>query len=95
MTISADIPANPTSASPTPIATRDELDSLRLRICQMEEELAQSQQCIVDLRAQYERLILRVSRSLFAEKDYENFDPSEYTVPVEEMLADARKSLLR
>jgi hypothetical protein len=59
---------------------------LKERIKQLEEKNA-------ELEAENLRLLYRISRSLFDEKDYENFDPSEYTVPVEEMLAEARALL--
>jgi hypothetical protein len=35
----------------------------------------------------------KLSRNLFIEKDYENFDPNDYTIPVEKMLAEADELL--
>jgi predicted nuclease with TOPRIM domain len=60
--------------------------ALRKRIQQLEQDKAK-------LEADNERLLYKISRSLFDEKDYENFDTNDYSVPVEEMLANARKRL--
>ena len=65
---------------------KHENSTLHERIKDLEEEKAA-------LESQNERLLYKLSRSLFDEKDYEGFDPSEYTVPWEEMLADARQRL--
>ena len=42
---------------------------------------------IEELEKENTRLLWQWSRALFRESDYENFDPSEYTVPAEEVLA--------
>ena len=42
---------------------------------------------IQELEEANTKLMWQWSRSLFNEKDYENFDPSEYTVPAAEVLA--------
>ena len=54
---------------------------------ELQSENAALKKRIEELEAENNRLAWNFSRSLFNEKDYENFDPSEYTVPVEEVLA--------
>jgi len=54
--------------------------ALQQRIKQLEEEKTQ-------LEAQYLRLGYKYSRSQFNEKDWENFDPSEYSGSAAELLA--------
>ena len=58
--------------------------ALQQRVAQLEEEK-------VKLDAQVERLMYRISRSLFNEKDWENFDPSDYSGSAEELLAQMDK----
>ena len=58
--------------------------ALRQRVTQLEGENAK-------LDAHVLRLMYRISRSLFDEKDYENFDPSEYTVSMEELFAEVKR----
>jgi predicted nuclease with TOPRIM domain len=64
---------------------QNENAALQQRIKQLEEEKAQ-------LEAQYLRLGYKYSRSLFHEKDWENFDPSEYSGSAEELLAMVHKT---
>ena len=65
---------------------RAENASLRQRVRQLEADAA-------NLLAENERLMYKISRSLFKPEDYENFDPREHTVPFQEMIADAEKLL--
>jgi predicted nuclease with TOPRIM domain len=62
---------------------QNENAALQQRIKQLEEEKA-------ELEAQYLRLAYKYSRSLFNEKDWENFDPSEYSGSAEELIAMVR-----
>jgi len=68
----------------TQVELQNENAALQARIKQMEEEKTQ-------LEAQNLRLMYRISRSLFDEKDWENFDPSEYTFSVEDLMAEMDK----
>jgi cell division protein FtsB len=54
---------------------------------ELQDENAALKKRIEQLEAENSRLAWQFSRSLFNEKDYETFDPSQYTVPVEEVLA--------
>jgi hypothetical protein len=58
---------------------------------ELQNENAALKRRIEELEAENTRLAWNFSRSLFNEKDWENFDPSEYTVPMEEMLAEMEK----
>ena len=61
----------------------------RERIIQLEAETARLQQTL----AEHQRAVYKLTCDLVTEKDWENFDPSEYTVSAEEMLANGRKRL--
>jgi hypothetical protein len=68
--------------------TKDELQALTTRAhLELQSENAELKKRIKELEDDYNKLALQYSRSLFDEKDYENFDPSQFTVPAEELLA--------
>ena len=48
---------------------------------------------IEKLEAEKVRLYYKIARLEFNEKDWEDFDPSEYTVPFADMLDDMKKLL--
>ncbi len=54
---------------------------------ELQNENAALKKRIEQLEAENTLLAWKFSRSLFNEKEYENFDPSQYSVPKEEVLA--------
>jgi hypothetical protein len=69
------------------------LGDLQAENAALQERVQQLERHKARLEAENERLLYKISHSLFDETDYENFNPSDYSVPVEEMLANARKRL--
>jgi predicted nuclease with TOPRIM domain len=61
--------------------------ALQERLKQLEAESLQQRQRIEQLEAEKVRLYWEISRLRFNEKDWENFDPSQYTGSKEEILA--------
>ena len=59
---------------------------LEQRISQLEQELQATKQALHKVEEERNRLAWDLSRRLFNEKDWENFDPSEYTVSLDEIL---------
>src|ERR1043165_3934328 len=78
-------------AAEAQLALQTEIADLRKRLQQAEQEAAQHRQTIEKRDAEILRLQYQISRSFFSEKDWENFDPSEYTIPFEETLAELMK----
>jgi hypothetical protein len=80
----------PTSSATDPAK---EIIAMKNRIQQLQDEASQQQKIISELTARNERLLLQISRSLFTPGEYDQFDPAEYTVPVADMLANAKQRL--
>ena len=68
--------------------------ALKKRIDELDEKSAENAQMIEKLEADKVRLYYEIAHLSFDQEEFEkNFDPSEYTVPVEDMLANARRQL--
>jgi hypothetical protein len=63
-----------------------EKELLEGRMKQLDNQMLQLHQQIEGLKAEKERLYYQIGRLAFDEKEWENFDPSEYTVSLEEIL---------
>lgn len=63
-----------------------EKEMLEGRMKQLDDQMLHLQQQIEDLKAEKERLYYQIGRLTFDEKEWENFDPAEYTVSLEEIL---------
>ncbi len=72
---------------------QNEVAALKQRIAQLEGEAGANAKKIEKLEADKTKLHYKIGRLEFDEKEYENFDPSEYTVPFEQTLAEAKKLL--
>src|SRR5437763_715589 len=71
------------------LALQKENAALRQRILELEADLARLQH----MQAEYQRTVYKLTRDFVTEKDWENFDPGEYTISAEELLANGRKHL--
>jgi predicted nuclease with TOPRIM domain len=73
---------------------QNENAALTKRIEQFETKAAEDAGVIEKLEADKVQLYYKIGRLSFDPEEWEKtFDPSEYTVPVEEMLANARQRL--
>jgi predicted nuclease with TOPRIM domain len=67
---------------------------LKTRIEQLEAKAVEYAQTINKLEADKVRLYYKIAHLSFDPEEFERtFDPSEYTVPVEQMMANARRRL--
>jgi predicted nuclease with TOPRIM domain len=70
---------------------QNENAALKQRVAQLEEEAGAKAKKIEKLEADKTKLHYKIARLEFDETEYDNFDPSEYTIPFEQTLAEANK----
>ena len=75
------------------LALANEIVALNARIAAMRMEPARNAAEIEKLEARKVRLHYQVGRLSNNKEEWDKFDPAEYTVPIEEMLENARKRL--
>ena len=75
--------------------SKEELQALVAKVdVELQNENAALKKRVEQLEADKLKLLYEVACSKVTEKDFENFDPSKYTVPVEEMMSNARHRIM-